>query len=245
MDATNPEHYEPFIVEVTEGDEPFEDSPITEIQPGGGGWHCTQESDWTIFVPNMPIEQYGEVLRAGIEPKIGDRLRLYGSFGHEVQGIQVNDDVVFYRTQTQREARRRRWLEDNDARKERAFTLKQGALDAEFEALPPFFRQRIERFRAEDPDFRKESEGYEMFCCTEAVKIALALESSTLGVEAAEGQRTALIQEQVMAFYDLPWEQQKQRVPGLGDGHSGNTFGGACNLAAAYLRHLAGEAVSV
>lgn len=77
-----------------------------------------------------------------------------------------------------------------------------------------------------------------MFACTEAVKIADALAPRDVLPDVdAEG----LLRE----FYDLPWEEQKQRVPGLDDGHSGNTFGGACALARALIRHRQGEVVAV
>lgn len=238
MIETKTTNYEPFLIEVTGTDAPFEDGPITSVKESDTGWEVTHDG-WTIFVPNMPIQQYGRVLRPAIVPKVGDRLRLYGSFGHPVQGIQINEDVVFYRDQEQREASRRRWLEDHEAQKARSFTLRQGELDAEFDALPPFFRRRIERFRDENPDFRKDSEGYEMFACTEAVKIAYALEP-TIPVPSEESIAAA-----VKEFYDKPWDEQKRIVPDLGEGHSGNTFGGACSLAVAYLRHRAGDVVSV
>lgn len=232
--------YEPFLIEVTEDDEPFEDGPITKVDPTTDGWHVTCDNGWSIFVPHLPILDFaGKAMREPIVPKEGDRLRLYGSFGHSVQGIQINDDVVFYRNQAQREASRQRWLDDYEARKARNFTLKQGELDAEFDALPAFFKRRIERFRDEYPGFRADSEDYEMFCCTEAVKIAEALEP-----DITEPTPEA-IQQAVKAFHDLSWEEQKARVPGLADGHSGNTFGGACGLAGMYLRHRAGERVSV
>lgn len=42
----------------------------------------------------------------------------------------------------------------------------------------------------------------------------------------------------VKEFYDLPWEKQVEI--GIDEGHSGNTFGGACALARSLLK---GEAV--
>ena len=240
MKSCDSEHYEPFLVEIIGDDAPFEDSTITNIQEGDTGWYCTAESGWSIFVPNLPVEQYGRVLREAVVPKVGDRLRLYGSFGHTVQGVQINDAVVFYRDEEQRVASRRRWLEAHDAQKRRSFTLRQGELDAEFDALPEFFKDRIQRFREEDPDFRVDGEGYEMFACTEAVKIADALEPTIISEPKAEA-----IAKAVKDFHGKPWEEQKRIVPGLSDGHSDNTFSGACSLAVAYLRHRAGDAVTV
>jgi hypothetical protein len=36
----------------------------------------------------------------------------------------------------------------------------------------------------------------------------------------------------------MTWDEQKSLVPGLDDGHSGNTFGVACRLAIFYLPML-------
>jgi hypothetical protein len=36
----------------------------------------------------------------------------------------------------------------------------------------------------------------------------------------------------------MEWDEQKKLVPGLDDGHSGNTFGMACRLAIAYLPRI-------
>lgn len=230
--STVSSQYEPFLIEVTGGELPYEDGPITAVEPREDGWYCTHDG-WTIFVPRIDLDG-----RPSVEPKVGDRLRLYGSFGHKVEGIAVNDHVVFYRDQEQREAHRRRWMEDYDATQRRRFTVQQAALDAEFQALPPLLQQRIQRYRDEDPEFRVKSEGYEMFACTEAVKIADALAAPDVLLDV---DPEAVVRE----FYDLPWEQQKQRVPDLDVGHSGNTFGGACMLARALIAHRQGEAVSV
>lgn len=45
-------------------------------------------------------------------------------------------------------------------------------MDVDYENLPDAFKKRIDRFRANNPDFRFEFESYELFCCMEAVKIA-------------------------------------------------------------------------
>ena len=62
-------------------------------------------------------------------------------------------------------------------------------------------------------------EPYEVFCCEQAVLIAKALKTEA----------------EIQKFYDAPYNEQQELVPALSDGHSGNTFGGACALARAWL----------
>jgi hypothetical protein len=231
--TTVSDRYEPFLLEVTEDDPPYEDTTVKDVEASDDGWWVTGNDGWTVFVPRLGIDG-----RTDVEPKVGDRLCLYGSFGHEIEGVRLNDHVVFYRDSAQREAHRRRWLEDYDARQRREFTVRQGALDAEFAALPDLLKARIQRFREEDPQFRVKGEGYEMFACTEAAKIADALAPRDV---LPDIDPEAVVKE----FYDLPWEEQKRVVPGLDNGHSGNTFGGACMLARMLIRHRQGEPVSV
>jgi hypothetical protein len=103
-------------------------------------------------------------------------------------------------------------------------------MDERYKALSAPLKARIDRFRAESPDFRIDSEEYEMVACVDADKIADHLRPR---VEAGEDPATL-----VSEFYDLPWDEQLKI--GIDPGHSGNTFGGACSLARALL---AGKAV--
>ena len=92
--------------------------------------------------------------------------------------------------------------------------------DAKIAALPVEFQQRIERFRAGNPDFWWDHQPYELFCCEEAMKIADAMKDRP---------------EDLRGFGQLSWEQQKILVPTLSGDHSGNTFGTAVKLAYWYL----------
>jgi len=60
---------------------------------------------------------------------------------------------------------------------------------------------------------------YNLFACEQGILIADALQSK----------------ERIKEFYEMNWDDQKKLVPGLDDGHSGNTFGMACKIAAVYL----------
>jgi hypothetical protein len=55
------------------------------------------------------------------------------------------------------------------------------------------------------------------------------------GILIAEALQT---KEAIIEFKDKGWDEQKKLVPGLDDGHSGNTFGMALRFAIAYLPQL-------
>ena len=65
-------------------------------------------------------------------------------------------------------------------------------------------------------------EDYNIFCCD-------------LGILIAESLRN---KEKIVEFHKMEWNEQKKLVPGLDDGHSGNTFDMACRLAIAYLPRI-------
>jgi hypothetical protein len=63
---------------------------------------------------------------------------------------------------------------------------------------------------------------YNLFAMEQAIVIAEALQTK----------------EAIIEFKDKGWDEQKKLVPGLDDGHSGNTFGMALRFAIAYLPQL-------
>lgn len=190
-------------------DQQFVDVRIKDVSVESTGWSIQREDGWSFFVPNK-----------GIEPKRGMIARFYGKgIGRPVRGLDLDGREVFYRTPAQQEAAHRRWCANLDRKRQRDFEKNRAQLDAEYGALPDVFKQRIDRFRAGNPDFRWQHESYELFTCTQAVLIAEALKTP----------------EAVQAFRDLPESEQRKRVPGLSDQHSGNTFDCAVALASWYL----------
>ncbi len=155
----------------------------------------------------------------GVTPKVGDKLTVHtkgGTFG-TIRGMDLNGSRIFWKTDEELEQERLEWLANNEREKKERFEKNKAQMDADYEALPDAFKKRIDRFRANNPDFRVEFESYELFCCMEAVKIANACQTP----------------EKVQEFKILNWEEQTEMVEGLSDGHSGNTFG--CAVALAYL----------
>jgi len=162
---------------------------------------------------------FGLEEKHGFEPKVGDLVTLHTVRGSTVRGVDINGSSVFYKTDEQLEQERKEWLENNEKEKQASFVKNKAKMDSDYDGLPAVFRQRIDKFRNANPRFRIDYEGYELFCCMEAVNIA-------------NGVKT---KEALDDFCKLDYEQQKEIVPELSDGHSGNTFGSACRLAYWYL----------
>jgi hypothetical protein len=110
-------------------------------------------------------------------------------------------------------------VREREAKDKAEFEKNKAKLDAQYQALPEVFQRRIDRFRTNNPDFRWKFEEYEILVCSQAVVIADALKTP----------------EKISSWKSMGFKKQKRLVPGLSDGHSGNTFNAACFLATVYL----------
>lgn len=160
-------------------------------------------------------------LKYNVEPKEGDSIEMETTNGSTIRGLKLNSVEVFYKTDEDLAREHKEWCENNKKRQLEEFEKEKDSLDAKYNALPKVFQERIDKFRTNNPNFRVEYESYEMFCCEQAVEIANALQTK----------------EAIKEFADLDWEQQKEKVPNLDGGHSGNTFGMSCRLAYWYLNN--------
>lgn len=194
-----------------ENDTQFEESVIDEVRESGDYYEVSHDG-WTIGCPKV------EGLPA---PTIGETLRLYGrGTGYSVRGIVINGRVYRYQTEAEEKAAHEQYCRDQEAKREQEFSEKRDGIDVRIAALPPIFRARIEKFQRDGGhDFRRDYEGYELFCCEQAVAIADALKTA----------------DAIAAWRDLPFGVQRTQVPALSDQHSGNTFGMACQLARLYI----------
>lgn len=194
-------------------DREFREATVERVEADdSGGWTVTHGGGWVIGVPSVP----------GLPaPRVGEAIRTYGrGLGFSVRGITIGGRVYRYQTATEHKAENARLAAEREQQKEVEFVKNLEDTDRRIAALPPIFRTRIEKFQQDGGhEFRRDFEGYELFCCEQAVLIAEAM-------PARDG---------VAAFAKLSWEQQKRAVPGLDGGHSGNTFGMACRLAHFYL----------
>lgn len=180
-----------------------------------GETHTELEHDGCVFAASN-----AEIDAAGVALRVGSEVRCYGrGFGYPVRGLVIDGVMVFYRTEDQEQARHEQWVADQKAKRIADYEARRSEYDARIAALPETFRTRLHGFAAKNPEFGPEYLPYELFVCEEAVKIARACDTE------AEVQR----------FAGLPYPEQKARVPDLGEGHSGNTFGAACYLARLWL----------
>lgn len=190
-------------------DQEYEDRIVTNVNDEGEYW-------------SIGTDAYSFGFRkTGVNPVIGATARFYGrGFGSVVRGLDLNGVEIFYRTPAEQEQEHIRWRENWQREKQEKFeAMGQRELDAQYAELPLVFQRRLDRFRRNNPAFRWEHEAYEMSCCVDAVRIADVCPSF----------------DDIKAFHDLPWEHQKEKVPDLFDGHSGNSFGMTCHLAGLYV----------
>lgn len=150
-------------------------------------------------------------------PKVGDKILLHSYGGSGIRGIDLNDINLYYKSDNDLENDRKKWLAKYEKQKKEDFEKNKHKLDKDFNSLPDFFQKRITKFRNNNPKFRVDYESYEMFCCTEAVKIAKKLKTP----------------EKVKEFVEKQYPMDM--VPSIDNGHSGNTIGCAAKLAYIYL----------
>ena len=230
---------------------------ITGIEEGKTHYFLTSGSTG-VSVPRM-----------GVVPEIGDTVTMYYVNGKwtSFRGADINGVPLYFKTDAEVEAERQEERERRAVEKRQAFEDGKDALDAQYEALPGVFKQRIDRFRAGNPDFRVEYEAYEMFSCTEGVKFAEAARAAVDAHandaevdafyadpaklrDAAYGSSEATTTEPENPYTRwLVWAQalnskaydydykRQQTLIGSDGGHSGNTFGMAMRLAWLYIEH--------
>ena len=190
-------------------DDQYEECILEGVTDDGDDWTLKTDMGY-LSVPKIK----------GFVPTAGMRAYFFGKgFGHSVRGVVVEKTPIYYRTIEEAENDHKRYCKKMDS--DRAKRLKKNLknMDADYNALPDVFKKRIDGFRKANPNFRRDYEGYEIFTIKEAIKIANALKDPA----------------KVHEFYEKPFEEQAKMVVGLDEGHSGNTFGCACQLARMYL----------
>lgn len=209
-------------------DTQFENVVVRDVSEGSfvreDGWSFGIQDEWSV------------------KPKPGDVARFYGrGTGYTVRGLDINGVQCYYRTEEQQSEEHAKWVSNHEAEQKAEFEENKASLDEKYQNLPEVFQRRIDKFRANNPDFRWEYEPYEMFCCEQAVVIATAIgkrlvdEAMTEGLPLEDAKK--VIGERAPSafqeFSNMGWENQKELVPDLDEGHSGNTFG--CSVRLAYL----------
>lgn len=202
----------------------YEDIVVADVE-SETNWYVVRRDDGWVF----GLEK-SEVDAAGGVPVPGERMRLWGrGIGHPIRGVAVwrDDGLVVFRYESEA-AYAQRMADEAAERDEQAravFEAERAERDAAIAALPEPLRARMRHFQEiGGPSFRWRHEPYEVFVCQQAAVFAETLETEV-------AMRT---------FRGLPYDEQRQLVPGMSDDHTGNTFDCACALAAAML---AGQSV--
>lgn len=198
-----------------ETDAQFTEQRIAKVadQKDGKGWSLEFEDGWSLYCPRDQCDQ---------APVPGETARLYGKgLGHQVRGIVIDARVYSYLTDTEDQARHEAWIVGETIKRQDELDRSLADRDRRRAALPSRFQERLAGFEAARPDWRRDHEGYELFVCEEAVKLAERFSGDVAGLR---------------AFWASSFEEQKAAFPGLAyDQHSGNTWGAAGMLARLYL----------
>jgi hypothetical protein len=192
-------------------DTQYYEADLTGVEEYPEGWAISGDYG-TLFIPKVE----------GIVPKVGSIARYYGKgFGFSVRGVDIDGQEVYYRTEEEQKENHRREQEKwHQEKKDQYEREGKAILDAQYATLPLLFQQRLDRFRATKADFRWEMEPYEMSCCVDAVLMA---------------RHARFDLDDLRRFQKLPWRDQKEEIPDLEDGHSGNSWGTAVMLANVYI----------
>jgi len=160
-----------------------------------------------------------------VVPKVGDHAEIYtinSEFGR-IYSIIIDGTIVFNKSDSDMEAERSAFIQQIKDERIKTFNENKELMDKKYDNLPKCFQERIDKFRNSDPNFRLESESYEVFVYEQAIHIANALKT----IPDIEHFKN-----------NMSWTEQRLIVPNLDDGHSGNTFNAACMFAGWYLNQI-------
>ena len=209
-----------------ENDSHFYEETLEKVEDAKDGMLAITVHGGTTWIPKNDFE-----------PKAGMKVRIYGrGFGYPIRGVFIDGHKFTYMTIEEEDVAHKKWVEDLHSKKKQEYEKNKANIEKRFEALPEAFKKRIQRFRDKNPEFIWDEEPYEMFCCEQAVVIANALKASPHDIKAKTNAEIEMFYKGLFTeFMKSSYDSQRARVPKLDDGHSGNTFSGACNLAYNYL----------
>ncbi|MFA5299266.1 MAG: hypothetical protein WC389_13840 [Lutibacter sp.] len=194
-----------------QNDNQYEEVKVKDVSGNAtDGYGITRDDGWSFYVPKD----------SKIKPEVGMLARFYGKgIGYTVRGLFLDGQKVFYKTDAEEKIEHQKWCDDENRKKKDDYENNKADYDLRYDKLPLVFRQRLDKFRNTNPDFRWKYEPYELFCIEQAVIFA-------------EHFKTPLVLKQ---WKELDYKSQKKALPELSDDHSGNTFSCAYGLAHTYL----------
>jgi hypothetical protein len=198
-----------------ENDKEFEIKELESVTPhtDGEGWTFDFVEGFTFWM-DKPYDDFPA-------PKAGDLMKLWGKgIGYQVRGLMLINEtgghLAYYKTAEELQEENKKQVEESNECKRLEFEKEAYSLALRVAKLPAIFQQRINKFvHRKGYDWRWKFLSYELFCCEQAVLIAEKLKTP----------------EEVEKFNKLTFKEQKELIPEIADGHSGNTFGAAVSYA--------------
>lgn len=160
-------------------------------------------------------------------PEAGQTVRFWGKnaggLGGSRRGLAIDGLLLQYRTEEEEKAHLRTERLKREAEQQRDFARREEEFEERLDALPVPYRSRLNYYLNHNPDFYWQYLPYELTVCEDATTLAKAARFASDGPNAAA--------EWVERFYSMGIEEQKEAVPGMSSGHSGNSFGFVARLA--------------
>lgn len=200
----------------------FDERIVTSVRRSDDGyWKIGTDAGWfSLF--KIPVDHPN--------PKEGDIIRIYGLFGHRRHGFALNGKIVEWETPWERFAERIAMLAKFDRERRETAEEQKDDIEKWYALLKGPYKARIDRFRAQKPDFNVEGGGYETYPVLMAQRIEeWARQFKPDGEEDSVDPISA-----IHTFRDLPYEEQSAVIhDGEGDkyGISGFQFDVACAMA--------------
>jgi hypothetical protein len=199
---------------IKETDMQFEETDIEKVKEYEDQWELTTGM--------------GSILSSKVEgftPEEGHICKFYGKgFGYAVRGIEINGVVHSYLTEDQQAQKHKDWCEQRKIEQLESYEKNKGQYEEDYNSLPPLLKKRMAYLYEKNPDDRFDWEGYELFIMTQATMLYNVLKTK----------------EKVEEFKAAEFDTQKEMVPELDDGHSGNTFGSSCYYASCLAEGMDG-----
>lgn len=212
--AQDDEHYDDIVVKAAAQPE---ESPTVYRIYGGRTQEVRFESG---SMGTFPVESTLDGQDHIIKP--GDVIRCYGWPGGSRYGHAINGKLIVYQTPFERFAGRMEMLAGFDRDKRIRWARNKEGAEAIYAKLTQPFKARIDRFKANDPEFIFDMM-YEMIPCALADRIIdwIGLHDGT----------PDMVRERIEQFKEMSVEEQKEIMGDLSAGISGHQFESACGLA--------------
>lgn len=177
----------------------------------------------------ISVKGWGFGLKKPIDriPEVGQTVTLYLFQGCCIQGVDLAEEPLFFKSKDDLEIERRNTLKRIEVEKAEEkmqffaeFVDSESDFNRRLHRLPKVFQQRFKKFFRLGEDFWDVA-WYELEACEAALKIAYAGKSW----------------QGIRRISDMTWDELKAHIPNFNDGVSGQQFYFACEIAHVYLRN--------